>query len=107
MREAPVVVLVLNTNGTSPFLPVDADARITELCNTLSIGAAVQNLLLRAFELRLGTLLIANTSFAYPELTAHISTDAQLVCAVALRLAAESPAARPWKPLADIAEFRL
>ena len=96
---------MLNTNGTSSFLPVDADARVTELCDTLSIGAAVQNLLLRACELGLGTLWIANTCFAYPDLSAHIGTDAQLVCS--LRLAAESPAVRPWKPLADIAEFRL
>lgn len=37
MREAPVIILVLNTNGTSPFIPLDVDDRITEICDTLSI----------------------------------------------------------------------
>ena len=61
MREAPVIILVLNTNGKSPFEPVSADGRITEICDTLSIGASIQNILLKATELGLGTLWIANT----------------------------------------------
>ena len=65
MREAPVVIVVLNTNGKSPFIPVKEDGRIVEQCDALSIGASIQNMLLRAQELGLGTLWIANTCFAY------------------------------------------
>ena len=34
---------ILNTNAKSPFLPVDNDEHITELCDTLSIGALIEN----------------------------------------------------------------
>ena len=53
MREAPVVIVVLNTNGKSPFIPVKEDGRIVEQCDALSIGASIQNMLLRAQELGL------------------------------------------------------
>ena len=106
MREAPIVILVLNTNGTSPFRAVDSDARITEICDTLSIGAAVQNMLLRADALGLGTLWIANTCFAYTELCEYLQTQAQLVCAVAVGYAAENPAQRPRKSAEEVCEYR-
>ena len=106
MRQAPVVILVLNTNGTSPFAEVSADDRITEICDTLSIGASIQNILLKAQESGLGTLWIANTCYAYEELTRYLDTDSQLVGAVAVGYTDESPAQRPRKPLDDILEFR-
>lgn len=105
MQEAPVVIMVLNTNAGSPFLGIDADARITEICDTLSVGAAVENMLLKATELGLGTLWIANTCYAYPELTAFLGTSAQLTGAVALGYANESPALRPRKPWEEVVEY--
>ena len=106
MREAPVIILVLNTNGKSPFDPVNADDRITEICDTLSIGASIQNILLKATELGLGTLWIANTCFAYKELTEYLDTDNQLVGAIAVGYPDESPNPRPRKSLDEIIEFR-
>lgn len=61
MREAPILIVVINTNGKSPFMALDVDERFTELCDTLSIGAFIENMLLQAQELGLGTLWIANT----------------------------------------------
>ena len=106
MREAPVIILVLNTNGKSPFDPVNADDRITEICDTLSIGASIQNILLKATEQELGTLWIANTCFAYRELTEYLDTDNQLVGAIAVGYPDESPNPRPRKSLDEIIEFR-
>ena len=106
MREAPVIILVLNTNGKSPFNPVSADDRITEICDTLSIGASIQNILLKATELGLGTLWIANTCFAYKELTEYLDTDKQLIGAIAVGYPDESPNPRPRKSLDEIIEFR-
>lgn len=106
MEEAPVVIAVLNTNGKSPFLPVDNDARVSEICDSLSIGAAIQNMILRAQELGLGTLWIANTCFAYEELTACLGTEVQLVSAVALGYPDEAPGMRPRKKMGEILEFR-
>lgn len=107
MRQAPVLVLVVNPYASSPFAPLaDADARFTELTDTLSLGAAIQNLLLEATAHGLGSLWIANTCFAYNELTAMLGAEGQLVSAVALGYPAEEPPARPRKPLSALVEFR-
>ena len=107
MRQAPVVLIILNTNGTSPFLPIDEDKRVSEICDSLSIGAFIQNMLLKAQELGLGTLWIANTCFAYPELVEYLQTEEQLIGAVALGYPDEEPAARPRKELEEIVEWRV
>ena len=106
MRTAPVIIVIINTNGISPFKTVNPDERVTEICDTLSIGASVENMLLKATELGLGTLWIANTCFAYDELAEWIGNEGQLVGAVALGYADESPAARPRKRIEDILEYR-
>ncbi|MBO4524087.1 nitroreductase family protein [Ruminococcus sp.] len=106
MREAPTIIMVLNTNGSSPFTDVDTFARITEICDSLSIGAAIENMLLKATELGIGTLWIANTCYAYNDLVSYIGTTAQLIGAVALGYADEAPTPRPRKSLDEIVEYR-
>ena len=105
MRQAPMILVVLNTNGRNPYEEIDTDHRISEICDSLSIGASIENLILKATELGLGTLWIANTFFAYPELVEYIGTEYQLVSAIALGYPAEEPNARPRKPLEEILEF--
>ena len=63
-------------------------------------------MLLRATELGLGTLWIANTCFAYDELVEYIGTENQLVGAVALGVPDGEPASRPRKQLEDVLEYR-
>ena len=106
MRQAPVTIIVMNTGGSSPYEPADTDTRTTEICDTLSIGAAVQNLLLAAQEKGLGTLWIANTLYAYDELCSFVGEKGQLAGAVALGYPDEAPNPRPRKPLENILEFR-
>lgn len=102
-----MLIVVINTNGSSPYEPIDTDRRISEICDSLSIGASIENMLLRAVDLGLGTLWIANTCFAYPELIDYIETDnQQLIGAITVGYPAEHPAARPRKPLEDILEYR-
>lgn len=107
MRKAPVLILALDACGDDPFGPSEGSARIADLVNTLSMGAAIENLLLAAQELGLGALWIANTFFAYPELCACLDTPLRLVSAVALGYAGEEPPARPRKPLEEICSYRL
>lgn len=106
MREAPILIVIENTNGLSPYSEIDADNRVTEICDTLSIGASVQNILLTATELGYGTLWIANTFFAYDELVNYIDIKGQLVGAVSLGVPNEMPKARPRKQFEDVVEFR-
>ncbi len=106
MRTAPVIIIVMNTNGTCPFEAADPDTRITEICDILSIGASIENILLKATDLGLGTLWIANTCFAYKGLMKFIGLKGQLVGAVALGYADEHPFPRPRKDIFDILEYR-
>lgn len=106
MKEAPVLIIIENTNGKSPYISIDTDERITEICDTLSIGASVQNMLLTATELGYGTLWIANTCFAYNELIDFTGIKGQMVGAVSIGVAKEQPNARPRKDLSEVVEFR-
>ncbi len=106
MRQAPVVIIVMNTNGQSPYEEIDTDRRLSEICDSLSIGASIENMLLKATQLGLGTLWIANTCFAYHDMMQVIQSPGQLIGAVALGYPDEQPSKRPRKPLEDILEFR-
>ncbi len=106
MRAAPVIIIILNENGRSPYEEINTDKRVSEICDSLSIGASVENMLLRATEVGLGTLWIANTCFAYDEMVEYIGTESQLIGAVALGIPDEEPAQRPRKPLEDVVEYR-
>lgn len=107
MHSAPIIIVIINTNGKSPFVQLDSDERFAEICDTLSIGAFIENMILQADLLGLGTLWIANTCFAYQELASHLDIQGQLVGAVALGYANEQPAKRQRKPFSDIVEFKI
>lgn len=107
MESAPVIIVVLNTNGKTPFTSLDADERFTEINDLLSIGASIENMILKADELGIGTLWIGNTCFAYSELLAYTGTKSQIVGAVAVGYADEQPNARPRKMLTDIVEYHV
>ena len=87
MKEAPCLIAVLNTNQHTPFASIENEKRIVEICDSLSIGAAIENMILTATGYGLGTLWIANTCFAYNELMKFIGTDIQLTGIVAVGFA--------------------
>lgn len=107
MREAPVLIMIININGRSLLENIDVDERVTEICDTLSIGASVENMLLTATELGYGTLWIANTCFAYEELVNYMKITGQLIGAISLGLPAENPNPRPRKSMEDVVEYRV
>lgn len=106
MREAPILIMIVNPYGKSPFDEITVDERFTEIVDTLSVGAAIEHMLLAAEDMGIGTLWIANTCFAYPELMDEMGTEGQLIGAVALGCAGENPLPRPRKPLEAIVEYR-
>ncbi len=107
MQQAPITVLVLDEEGGSPFENISGEERIAEIVNTQSIGAAIENMLLMAENMGLGTLWICNTFFAYQELCEWLGTDKQLVAAVAIGYPDEEPDKRPRKKISDVVEYRL
>lgn len=76
-----------------------ADIEVSDL---LSIGAAVQNMLLAAEEMHLGSLWVCDIFYAYPELIRFLETDAPILSAVCIGYPAESPAKRPRLSVQDI-----
>ena len=106
MEEAPCLIAVLNTNQKTPFSNIGKEKRVVEICDSLSIGAAIENMILAATGYGLGTLWIANTCFAYNDLMNFIGTDHQLTGLVAVGYAAETPNKRPRKQLEEILEYR-
>lgn len=107
MKKAPIIIMVVNPYGKNPFSGITADDRFTEIIDSLSVGASIQNMLLKAQALGLGTLWVGNTCFAYAELIEYMGIEGQLMGAVALGYADEEPAVRPRKELAELVTYYL
>jgi len=105
MEQAPVTVFVFNESGTHPWLPHDFGHNIANLVSLQSIGAAIQNMLLAAQDLGLGSLWICDIIYAYEELSKWLGEDHQLVAAVSFGHPAESPAARPRKRVEEVTRW--
>ncbi|HWS28888.1 MAG TPA: nitroreductase family protein [Clostridia bacterium] len=106
MKEAPVTVFVLSRRDS--FHPKERPIPdyVMSLVDAQSIGGAIEHMLLRATELNIGSLWIADTFFAYEELCAWLGTDALLLAAVTLGYADEAPEARPRRALGKMVEWR-
>lgn len=70
MRQAPVIIFVVNPLGLDLLTPQNAENRVFEICNAQSIGAAVENMSLAAVENGLGsygfaTPILRNRSCAH------------------------------------------
>ena len=83
-----------------------APARALETSRLLSIGAAMENMILRATQLGLGTLWIADTAYARPEIEQWCELPGRVVSALAIGYPDESPAPRPRKRPEDVIQWR-
>ena len=107
MEQAPVVIFVVNPLGIGMNRSLTVEEQVYELCNAQSIGAALENMSLTAFDLGLGSLWICDTYFAQEELMGWLGAEGELAAAMAVGYAAESPQARPRKKLEDAVEWRI
>ncbi len=107
MEHAPVTVFIFNPDGLHPWLAHSIDQNFSELVDTQSVGAAIQNMLLAATELGLGSLWICDVFRAYKELGAWLGEKGQMIAAVSLGYPNEAPAARPRKPLSELARVKI
>lgn len=106
MKQAPSVIFIMNPLGADLQKTLSVSERVSEICNTLSIGAAIENMSLAAVELGLGTLWICNTFFAFPELTEALHTKGVLYAALAVGYPDEAPLPRPRKSIDEVTEWR-
>ncbi|MBU1049415.1 nitroreductase [Candidatus Bipolaricaulota bacterium] len=105
IEQAPVTLFVHNTDGIHPWKARKEHESWWDLATVQSIGAAIQNMLLTATELGLGSLWIADVWEAYPELNAWLETDHQLVSALSFGYPDIAPQAPSRKPMEDIVRW--
>ncbi|MFW9924902.1 MAG: nitroreductase family protein [Candidatus Thorarchaeota archaeon] len=82
MKEAPVVVLVLCIKN-----PLNHPSRP----DIQSVSAAIQNMLLKAYDLGLGSLWICDILYTEEAVKRYINTDMQIIATVAFGYAASEP----------------
>ena len=104
MRQAPVIIFIVNEIAASFDKTPTMDERVSEICNAQSIGAAIENMTLTATELGLGSLWICDTFFAQKELSEWL--NGELYAALAIGYVAENPCARPGKKTENAIEWR-
>lgn len=102
MRRAPVVVFVFDPDLRQEIGINDTEEGFYEMADLQSIGAAVQNMLLEAEVMGIGSLWICDIYFAYQELAGWFGKKGRMVAAAAFGYADEKPGMRPRKKMNDI-----
>ncbi|HOV50413.1 MAG TPA: nitroreductase family protein [Candidatus Cryosericum sp.] len=105
MERAPVTIFVFNPLAADLDSPRATEQRALDLFDTESVGAAVENMILAAQELGLGTLWMGDIWSAYRHLSAWLGEPGLLAAAVAVGYPAEQPAARPRKSLDEVVRW--
>ena len=106
MRSAPVLIMVLNSNSSSIYENICLNEHINEICDIMSIGASVENMLLKAESLGLGSLWVANTFLAYDSIKKYIKKDYSPVCSVSIGYPDEFPEERVRFRLEEITDYK-
>ena len=107
MEHAPVTIFVFNDDMTleSGEKPLTAQDMVFNSVAVQSIGAAIQNLLLAAHDMGLGTLWICDIFYAYPELCTWLGETHQMIAAISVGYPDETPSARPRKAVEDVTRW--
>ncbi len=105
MEHAPATIFVINPEGTPPWFHHSVGQMFDDVVDIQSIGAAIQNMLLSAQDLGLGTLWICDVFYAYEELLAWLGETGELIAAVAVGCADEQPRARSRKPVDSVTRW--
>ena len=105
MKQAPVTVFVFNPTSKHPLLKRDTLETYSDVVDIQSVGAAIQNMLLAALDLGLGSLWICDVFFGYEELCAWLGEKGQMIAAVSFGYPDQEPRPRPRKTVEEITEF--
>ena len=105
MEQAPVTVFVFNPYETNEEHERTIADYFMQIVDIQSVGAAIQNLLLAAWDRGIGTLWICDVFYAYRELCEWLGENHQMVAAVSLGYPAESPGPRPRRSVSEITRW--
>ena len=84
IKSAPAVILVFHTANNTLHSDTAFEARLMDCGLMQGIGAAIQNMLLAATELDLGSLWICDVFFAYQLICDWLDERSQLAAGIAL-----------------------
>lgn len=102
IKQASVVILVFN-----PFSHLEEDYNhFRLLTDTQSIGAAIQTMIFAAQDFGLGTLWICDIFYSDREICSWLNRRDELVAALAIGYANQSPNPRPRKSWKDVTEWK-
>lgn len=105
MEEAAATIFVFNPYGLAPWLAHSIEQMFMDLVNTQSIGAAIQNMVLAAQGLGIGSVWICDVFEAYEELRVWMGEEGRMIAAVSLGYADERPGARPRKSVDEVTKW--
>jgi nitroreductase len=105
MEKAAVTIFVFNPHGLDPWLARSIEQNFLDVVNIQSIGAAIQSMLLAAQGLGVGSLWICDVFEAYDDLRRWLGEEGQMIAAVSLGYAAESPGPRPRKSVEEVTRW--
>ncbi len=95
MEKAPVVIMVWNAGEMGWETEIH------------SVAAAIQNMLLKAYGLGLGSLWIGDIFYAHEALEQHFNNSWKLTAAVVLGWPNHNPQPSPRKSVDDVTEFMI
>ncbi|WP_302939638.1 nitroreductase family protein [Megamonas funiformis] len=105
MQEATVLIFVINTLSKEYRKFLSFEEHITEICDIQAICASIENMLLTANNLGLGSLWIGDIFFVYPELKHWLNKKGEIIAYIALLgYADEKPVVRPRKDFDKIGQ---
>ncbi|MCL1815257.1 MAG: nitroreductase family protein [Treponema sp.] len=105
MKDAPVIIFVINTENKQDYGKTLVK-KYVEMANILSIGAAVENMLLASHEYGIGSLWIGDIYYTVREIGEWLQTDRQIAAAIALGYPDEDPSPKKRKELNELVEWK-
>ena len=106
MAEAPVTIFIYNTDMDYHSENPDFLQRLRDCISVQSVSAAIENMLLAATALGIGSLWICDIVFAYRELCEWLGEGEQLIAAISFGYTDECPDARPRKSIEEVTIWR-
>lgn len=109
MQQASTVILVACKKKYKDSFSDDVNwylhALDIETADILSIGAAIEHMLLKATEMGYGTLWVCDIFYAYPEIVKYLRTHDAIVSAICIGCPDEFPTNRPRLSVNDVTIF--
>lgn len=101
MEKAPITIFIFNPHAEN----TEAHEHTSNVVDVQSTGAAIQNMLLSAQELGIGSLWICDVFYAYRELCEWLGETHEMIAAVSFGYPDESPNARPRKSVEEVTKW--